>query len=73
MTKQLDQFTSPSIRLFESETGWFPDCGATADKLHAIGVDYDPAYGISKLALDDVLFNISNAGYWLETVPLECD
>ena len=71
MTKpDLEAMTSPAIRLIQDTSGnWQPDCGATADKLHAMGLDFGPD-GISRLAIDDVLSNVSQFGYWLETVPL---
>jgi hypothetical protein len=70
MTDRLDAMFSPSITLIQDRWGnWQPDCGETADKLQAIGCTFG-IEGISTAALDDVLFNVSEHGYCLETVPL---
>lgn len=70
MQTKLEKMFSPTITLIQDYTGrWQPDCGATADRLHDMGIDFGPD-GISTLALDDILYNVSQYGYCLETVPL---
>ena len=59
------------ITLIQDYTGhWQPSCGATADRLHAIGIDFGPD-GISPAALDDVVWNCAANGLpCVETIPL---
>ena len=66
----LDRAFSPCLTLVQDAAGyWHPNCHETGDKLRAIGITWPQARGISTAALDDILYNVSEHGYCLETVP----
>ena len=65
----LDRMTTSRVTLVQDMEGnWQPSCGTDSDRLREMGVTFGMD-GISTAALDDVLFNVSEYGYWLETIP----
>lgn len=65
MTERLDAMTQPTITLNERDGLWYPATSWDIETLIAIGLL--PPFLTSRLDL--VLEAVSNAGYWLETVP----